>query len=333
VLGLSLLYVLSVSGLLLGVILSYSIVLGYLVYTGKLNLQIKVDPVVLKKLLAVGLPMLLVSISGLLAYRIDSLVVYLLLGEESTGYFGIAVFIVLIVSNIPSSISYVIFPRMMSDMRENGEASVVARYTKMSTAFVAGFSPLFLGAIFICIGPILTLALSDYLAAIDCLHILIIALYFFSLQDMYSVALVAMGKQVATAAIQTTVVLLGGFLDVVVIKAGFGIEGVAIMTALTFYLLFLLLKTSAMRAWGSSPADMLSAMATKHVSFFFLLGALWLVRFLLDDSATSVLRLLGQLGLYVLITAPYLVFYLGRQYPQALQSLWRRDARPQEPIE
>ena len=82
--GVSLLLLMSLQGLLLGVIFSYLSVFLFLIYKKSLSIKFYIDISTLKCLLKTGLPILFVSISGLLAYRVDSIIVYFMLGAEMT---------------------------------------------------------------------------------------------------------------------------------------------------------------------------------------------------------------------------------------------------------
>ena len=318
--GLSLLIFMSLQGLLLGVILSYLSVFLFLVFRKRLSIKLYIDFRILKKLLTIGLPMLFVSISGLLAYRVDSIIVYSMLGEELTGYYGLAVFIVIIISNIPNSISYVIFPKMMQDMKQKGEADVVARYIKKATVAVLCMLPLLLGLIFINIKPMLTLVMNEYVAAVFCLQILIIGMYFFSLQNLYATALIAMDKQLMVATIQGVIVSVGGLVDVLVILAGYSIEGVAIATALTFYTLFISTAVYAMVNWGSRPKKILLSLAALHLKFLYFLGSLWFVMWVVSNDSASILTSLHQSVIYVLFTIPLLILEAQKEF-QILQRI------------
>jgi O-antigen/teichoic acid export membrane protein len=271
--------------------------------------------VILNFLFGVSLLLLmsLHSISGLLAYRVDSIIVYFMLGAEMTGYYGLAVFIVIIVSSIPISITYVIFPKMMQDMRKKGKKDVAAQYTKRATVAVSSILPLFLGLIFINIEPLLTLAMNEYVDAVSCLHILTIALYFYSLQQLYANALIVMGKQRMAAAIQGIILLVGGLVDVLVILAGYGIEGVAIATALTFYMLFMSTALYTMVAWCDTPKRIKLSLATLHLKFLYLVGLLWFVTWAVGNENASIITSLYQSLLYVLITVPVLIIGVQKE--------------------
>lgn len=254
---LGLLFFLRVQGILLGMMISQLILLVVIVFKGHLSFHLMIDRRVLWNLINIGFPIMILSSIFFLMRNIDKFIVIAMLGKTMAGYYGLAAFISSMVSYISYSISTVLLPRMMYKYGKTGDPKNIEMYFTKPMIILTGFIPIILGIIYINIDIVVKLFLPQYLPSITVLHILIVSLFFSTIWGIPTNLLIALNKQKMFMYITAVVLLCSIFLDIVIIRMGFGMNGVAISTTFMFLiasviansLALLLLKNNVKQIW------------------------------------------------------------------------------------
>ncbi len=234
--GLSLLFFFNLSGLLMGMILAQLILLTYLIINKHLSLNLSIDKSTLKELFRIGFPIMILWFFIFLIGNLNKLIVFIMLGKTKAGFYGLATFVSSIVGYISYAATSVIFPRMMYTYGKTGEKKYMEKYFTKPMIVLSGMIPVILGIIYINIEAVINLFLPKYIPGITVLHILIAALFFSTIWGLPINLLVALNKQKKFMYITAIVLLLSIILDLIIIKIGFDINGVAVVTAFTFFL-------------------------------------------------------------------------------------------------
>lgn len=236
VLGLSLLFFFKLSGLLMGMILAQLILLTYLIINKHLSLNLSINKEILKELFKIGFPIMILWFIIFLIGNLNKLIVFIMLGKTKAGFYGLAAFVSAIVGYISYAATSVIFPRMMYTYGKTGEKKHMEKYFMKPMIVLSGFIPIILGIIYINIEAIINLFLPQYIPGITVLHILIASLFFSTILGLPVHLLIALNKQKKFMYITAIILFLSIILDLVIIKLGFDINGVAIVTTFTFFL-------------------------------------------------------------------------------------------------
>jgi O-antigen/teichoic acid export membrane protein len=234
--GLSFLFFFKLRGLLLGMIIAQLVLLTYLVINDHLSLKLSINKKILFELFSIGFPIMILSFLVFLMGNVDKYMVFAMLGRKMTGYYGLAAFASSAVGYISYSMSNVVFPRMMYTYGKTGERKDIEKYYIKPMFVLSGVSPIILCIIFINVKLILTYLLPKYLPGITVVHILIISLFFSTILGLPTNLLIALNKQKKFVYIVTAILLLDISFDFLVIKNGFGMEGVAVITTIVFAL-------------------------------------------------------------------------------------------------
>ena len=178
--GISLLFVFGIEGLLLGMLLSCGVIIGWLLRRKQLSLRLMLDLPVLITLMRTGFPIMILNMTFLLVRSIDKFIVFYLLGAIDTGYFGLAAFIGGAINYIPGALSVVIFPRAMYTIGKTNDRREIEKYYFKPVSVLTKLIPILLGLIYINIDLPIIYLLPDYVPSIDILKVFILGLFFFS---------------------------------------------------------------------------------------------------------------------------------------------------------
>jgi O-antigen/teichoic acid export membrane protein len=113
--GLLLMFVYGLKGLLGGMLAAALLLHAVMVITGRLPYPPSFSAKIAARLFVTGFPIMVLSACFFMMHSMDKLIVFSILGATNTGYYGLASFLSSLVYCIPSSISAVLFPRMMGD--------------------------------------------------------------------------------------------------------------------------------------------------------------------------------------------------------------------------
>jgi O-antigen/teichoic acid export membrane protein len=226
--GIGLIFPYGAWGLLAGWLIGQAAALVYLRREGAAVAPLALAPNEgTRRLLARGFPIFLFMASSLVLKSIDRLVILKFLGTEALGYYSIGLMGVSMLLYLPDSLSYVLYPRMLSKFAATGDASATAREMMRPLATVAWLMPLIVGVSVFFVREIVLLVLPKYLPGVPALSILLFGTLGLALASMPSFYIMAIQKQVrllplALGAIVLDLALIGLFL-----RLGWNLEGVA----------------------------------------------------------------------------------------------------------
>ncbi len=187
------------------------------------------------QLVRAGFPIFLYFFSTMVMRTIDRLVVLRFLGAESLGYYGIAVMVLSLLLYLPDSVSYVLYPRLLTEYRAAGDdpAAIRDRVVRV-VRLVALLMPLLGGVAFLLARQLLLVLLPDYLAGASAVRVLCFAAAALALASIGSITLMTLRRQVQLAGIALLVTVFGVAANIAVLRAGFGLQGVAFATLGTY---------------------------------------------------------------------------------------------------
>lgn len=237
VLGISLVFFWGIKGVLVGMLSANTVVLAILFSSRHLSLRLGIDFSVFFKLIRMGFPIMILSMTFLLMQSIDKFIIYSMLGSLNIGYFGLASFLSEVINYIPGALNVVLFPRIMHTLGQTNDRRQIEKYYQLPVFFMAATMPILVGVIYINIDWAIAYFLPKYIPSIKVLKIFSLGLFFFTIWGIPRNLLIAFGKQRQTLLLVLGCLLLGAIADITVIRAGWGIEGVALTSLLVFSLI------------------------------------------------------------------------------------------------
>jgi len=227
------------------VILIFSILILILISKERFLLAIERNE--LKHLIKIGIPLVLLGFMYVNLTNIDRIVIIKLLGAEMLGLYSVAIMMGNLVYNVSTMASVVLYPRFQEIYGKSDDKRDV--YIMMQKIIKLLWFPL----IIVLLGGIMFLPylvkmfIPKYIAGITSMRILLCGIYFLSLAIFCSHYLVTIGKQVLSLLICIGAVIINLVLNILFIKFGFSIEGVALATSISYFLYFILLFIMARR--------------------------------------------------------------------------------------
>lgn len=232
-----LIYLLSIYGAFLSSIVSVAAIIIYLKIKFPPDSRSGFHPLVFKELIRQGLPIMVYNFSAILMGTSDRIVVSYFLGNEQLGYYGIAIMVFGFIRQIPGTAREVIEPRLMQDMNENSEEQNLREYLFKPLINTAYFMPLLVGPLVFILPVLIPLLLPKYISGIRATQIIIFSCYFLSMVYVTRGIIVANGWQLKAAALMVSVLLFNIGLSIVLIRAGMGINGVALSGSISYLVL------------------------------------------------------------------------------------------------
>ena len=168
----------------------------------------------------------------------DRIIISYFLGIEQLGYYGIAIMAVSSLIQIPGAAREVIEPRLMQNLQDNSREENLREYFFKPLVNSAYLLPVLLGPLVILLPWVIPSLLSRYIPGIRPAQILILGSYFFMMSFPARGIIVANNWQRMASMVVGLVFFLNTGLSITLIKLGFGLNGVAIGSSISFFLLF-----------------------------------------------------------------------------------------------
>lgn len=165
----------AVNALILGQV-AYLLVLLIFLYKFKLLVFSKIKLAIIKKTMMGSLPYGLLSVLGLLYFRIDTVLLSYLRGNFETGIYGVAYKFLEAVTFIPSAFSMALLP-VLARLHDSSAKDVKRLYFKSFKIMLGLGLAVFLGYILV-LPEIIKIMLPNYLSSIEAIKILSLAIPF-----------------------------------------------------------------------------------------------------------------------------------------------------------
>ena len=220
-------------------------------------------------LVRTGFPIMALGLVIVILRTVDRFVITLTLGNEELGFYSIAVMVLNFIMNIPMATREVIEPKMMQSMQ--GER-FLEQYYISPLYHTALYLPLLMGPVFFLMPHVITLLLPNYLPGIPCIMILALGGYFMALMYMTRGVLVAWRQQAQGALLGLPVIIVNVALALMLVRLGWGIEGVAAAASVSMAVYFLVLNELIRRNAPKGSRGLHKAAIMVFVPFAVLMG-------------------------------------------------------------
>lgn len=271
--------------------------------------KFEIDYIELKRLITIGIPIILISVGIISIKNIDRIFIVNMLSLKHLGYYSIAIMASNYIFTIPSTFSIVMFPRFQESYALKNNIVDIQNFVDTPTRILAYFIAIIIGFAFLILPPVVITILPQYTEGIPALKILLLGTFFISLTHMSNQFLITLNKQLNIVPLVFLVVVVGCILDYSFIKWGFGINGVAIATGISYFLYYFSSLGYAMLHYASKKACLkfiignLFPICTVSVFLF----AIDKVFPLQDDSLFLLVRLtVIRLSLFTILCIPLL---------------------------
>ena len=186
-----------------------------------------------RRLAGVGFPYMAAESALYYLRYLDVLIVSLLLGPVYVGYYGLAVLVLDFSTSLTrSSISQLVMPHLMREYGRRGSAAAVAGFYEVPSRLISYTVPPLLGVVALMIPTLVRRFLPQYVPGIEAAQIVLAGGFFLALHASLSSFLSAAKQIPATLHWFGFLMPVSALAQVVVIRAGFGLVGVAAVSVL-----------------------------------------------------------------------------------------------------
>ncbi len=264
----------------------------------------------LKGLLKIGIPLLLLSFSYEILRSIDKVMIGRFINLTELGFYSIATMTQTYLLAFPTIISTVLYPRLQEKYGESGSAEGIKNYLILPLQILSALTPIFIALAYVVVPYVVWWVLPDYIPGTAALKIFLFGTFFASLGFHTSTFLVTLNKQMKVIPLVVAAILISILLNWYVISLGWGIEGVALATVLTFVVFSIAIVSYAMLQVGHLLGVFLFWVKAL-IPFVFMLGVVWFVEkwVVLDDR---LIQCLVQ-SVVVCVASLPLVFYINHK--------------------
>ena len=223
------------------VLLSYLFTIVYVQASRRFPLRYSLNWKVLKPVMELGLPLLLSGILTTFFFSIDKLAISHWLGLHSLGVYTLALMAHSYLNSMPNFIGMVLFPYFQERYGREESIEGMTNYVLTPMVILAGLMPIPIGSIWVCAPLFTRMVLPKFMEGVPALRILLFGTFFLALFQQSYHFLITVKKLRPLLVILAAVSGLSVALNLGFIRLGWGINGVALATSLSFFAYFIFL--------------------------------------------------------------------------------------------
>lgn len=246
---------LGVYGLFLGVFTGNIIAIIYSRLRLTYKLHFDWDWTIIKSMLSYGVPITLIGILLSLLTTLDRLIVYAFYGSDSVGHYGLISLVFQGIMVLPAVFHQVMYPKISHNYGEFRDKRKLKSIIFHSSINLAYFSPILLGLLYIMFPTFVGLLMPQYSDGVEAAKIIVVGMFCLLWAALYAQYLTVVNKQWTYLKVLLSAVFMNAILNTIFIKAGFQIEGVALGTAITYFIYPIMMMWSCYRDIGEKVID------------------------------------------------------------------------------
>lgn len=292
-----------VIGLTLGVTLAtfFSALNAYLL--GGMRFKFAWDTNEIARLLKIGFPMVVISYALVTFLSLDTLMIGKMIGMHEVGLYTIGLMSVQQVGSLSRFSQIVLLPHVQERYGRTGSLGDSARLLMRMTRVLAYTMPFLIAGVIFLVPVLVEIFLPRFIGGLGAMKILVVGYYFVAVNELSASAAFTADKQKQLIPFLGLVIALAAALNWTFIRLGWGIEGVAAATALSYALCYVIVFTFAF----SKLTDLKEVRAVRtEITAIFAYFALTVygIDAALGGRLTSPLGALGQWAIFCLVFLP-----------------------------
>jgi O-antigen/teichoic acid export membrane protein len=231
-------YYFKIYGFMIAMILSFIFNILFILLRRSIRFKWSWKPEKLKELIGFGMPLLVMGLMGTVVRSIDKIMIVRYLSFTSLGFYTIALMMATYLTTFLNSMAIVLIPHFQQRFAANKDIDALNLFLDKALNAYAMLIPLLIAAVWIVAPYFIELVLSEYTAGIQAMKYLVLGVYFLALTQALQDYLVTLKKHYRLFPILLLTFVLAIATNMYAIMNGYGIEGVAIATSVTFGLQF-----------------------------------------------------------------------------------------------
>lgn len=294
-------------GLYAGTAILTVLLTWYLLATHSCRLKVELHKETIVKELKAGLPLVASGFLYTLLIGLDKLIVAKQLGFQEVGLYSIAMMVSNYILALPMMFSNVLYPNLLEHYGEHQEDPVkVINYLTKPVFALSILVPFLCGMTFAFMPVLVQLFIPKFIGGLACMNIYLIGAFFLLIGQFSNNFLITIDKYLRTIPVLGAALAINFFANQACIAAGWGVNGVALGTVMSFAFYGLLAYFLALReVLGAS--ETFRRIAIDLLVFGSFLGMIFVVDLNVIGSSIIYVALFKG-ALFLLISAPYLIY-------------------------
>jgi len=236
-----------------------------------------------KHLIRLGFPIMIMAITEVVLRMTDKWVVVVYLGTRELGYYGIAAMILGPLLSIPGVSRDVTESLLMKEFSHNNadsRARIVERYLATPLLQTCCLTmPILIGIAFFAVPAFIHLFLPQYVAGIQSTQILLIGSFFMAVTFPIRGIVIANGWQKQVAFLTLLPIVFSLLMNIYLVKLGFGIDGVALGSSLSFVFLAILLNAFVLFHLRTDLKYSIKKLMVSSIAFPLMCGLIFIIEY------------------------------------------------------
>jgi len=303
--GVVLVYFFGFRGLLTSLLSADLACICYMLIAGKKLPEIRISFQLYWHLIKIGFPIMIVFMLHLLLNSADRILILGMISDEALGYFGIATVAASIIGTIPNAVHGVTLAPIMEKFGRTNDKYRIKNYFIEPMILLAYMIPFLIACLFYGIHLPIEYFLTKYIQSIDVVKILIFSFYFNAVATPALSISLALNKQVRIIYLMIPLVALNFLLNFIIIKVGWGIEGVAFGTNISYFIYFCSILLFASNQFGETLKEYINLLSLIFSPFIYslilLLGIEYFVSYEIHNLWSDIIRTSIKISLFSLL--------------------------------
>ncbi|HKK25990.1 MAG TPA: polysaccharide biosynthesis C-terminal domain-containing protein [Gracilimonas sp.] len=207
---------------------------SYIYNVSPISYSIRFDWKEVKNLIRIGFPIMAVGIAYTFLNTADRWIIAVFLEPAELGYYSMAIIVFGGMTLFPRIISMQLYPRMAFDWGKSNSKEKLLHWTWLQTKYSIFLIIPLMGGVLVVFPWIIRTWLPEYIPGIFSLQIIVFGTIFMPFSVGWGNLLNIIDKQVYYLIIIVSAAILNIILNYILVQEGYGIEGVAFGTTLTF---------------------------------------------------------------------------------------------------
>jgi O-antigen/teichoic acid export membrane protein len=219
-------------------------------------------------LVQIGFPMFVFGASSMVMRNLDRLIILRYVGTQDLGYYSLSVMALTFLLYMPDSVTYVMYPRLLSAFGEGGRDTAAIRPSvERALQAISVLVPFLSGLAFLFAEPVVGLILPKFLPGVAALRILCFGAVALAFSNLAAVVIMTIGRQLMLVPVAIFGVGLYAMLDFAAVKMGYGITGVATATVIAYLVNGAVMLSLALAGIGLRARPLFATMARLFAPF------------------------------------------------------------------
>jgi len=255
-------YLFRLIGVILGVIIQQILTVFYYIKRSRREFNLFINIRTLLNLIKIGFPISAMVYAYQLFTTVDRLIILKYLGKTALGYYSLGSLAFVPIGMLFTSFNSVVYPRLGELYGKVNKDPKKLKEIVFETIYVLSLiiSPL-VGFLILFLPLFVKVFLPQYMPGVKAADFLFISLLLISVMGMASMLLLVTNRQMINLLNYLSAAIINGVVSIVIVKFGFGIEGVALGTLVAYFSYFLLTMSCAKKILNLSNLEFFKVVA------------------------------------------------------------------------